>query len=200
MVRSGPSFLTPNILNTGTIFTADAQQIANLEFAMAWKRFTFAAEATTSWVSNAYTGGLPLPDGRLSSGVASRGTYRAQGAYVEALCFLTPDHRKYRKDRPGYDRVVPESVFRFTDVDDRIRFNAGALEIGLRYDYLDLTNSGINGGVSNAATVCVNWYFNANARMQCNYSWMDRSFAPVDRSGRIDGEIQSLGFRFNVDF
>ncbi|MSU78372.1 MAG: hypothetical protein EXS16_09780 [Gemmataceae bacterium] len=31
MIRSGTSFQTPNILNTGAIFTNDAQQIANLE-------------------------------------------------------------------------------------------------------------------------------------------------------------------------
>ncbi|MCE9531265.1 MAG: OprO/OprP family phosphate-selective porin [Planctomycetes bacterium] len=200
MIRSGPGFLTPNILNSGTIFSPDAQQIANLEFAMAWKRFTFAAEATTSWVTNAYTGALPLANGRLPAGAAARGTYNASGAYVEALCFLTPDHRRYRKERPGYDRVIPEETFYFKDTDQGICFSKGAWEVGVRYDYADLTDSGINGGMGNAVTFCCNWYLNPNARVQANYSWMNRQFAPTDTAGRVDGSLQAFGLRFNVDF
>lgn len=200
MIRSAPSYLSPNILNTGAIFTTEAQQIANLEFAMACGRFTFAAEATTSWVNNAYTGGVPRADGTLPSGVVGRGTYQAGGGYVEALCFLTPDHRKYRKERPGYERVVPEETFYYMDTERGIRFDSGAWEVGVRYDYLDLTNNGINGGLGNAVTFCVNWYLNPNARVQCNYSWMNREFAPTDTAGRVDGSLQALGIRFNADF
>jgi len=200
MVRSGPSFQTPNLLNTGTLFTNDAQQIANLEFAMAAGRFTFAAEAATSWVNNAYTGGLPDANGKLPTGAAARGNYRANGAYIEALYFLTPDHRKYVKDRPGYARVVPNETFYFKKTDCGIFSTRGAWEVGVRYDYLDLNDNNVNGGRGNAITACVNWYLNPNTRVQCNYSWMDRQFAPPDLSGRIDGSVNSFGVRFNMDF
>lgn len=200
MVRSGTGFQTPNILNTGTILTQDAQQIANLEFAMAWHRFTFAAEATTSWVNNAYTGGLPDANGKLPTGVVSRGNYRANGAYVETLYFLTPDHRKYQKDRPGYARVVPTRTFYYMDTERGLLSSTGAWEIGVRYDYLDLNDNNINGGRGGAITGCVNWYLNPNTRVQANYSFMDRQFAPADATGLVEGGFQSFGLRFNMDF
>lgn len=200
MVRGGPAFLTPNVVNTGTIFTPDAQQIANLEFALACGRFTFAAEGAVSWVTNAYTGGLPRPDGTLPPGVAARGTYLAQGGYIEALYFLTPDHRKYLKDRPGYARVVPRNHFYFLKGETGHLFNKGGWEAGVRYDYLDLNDSGINGGSSQAVTFALNWYLNANARIQANYFWMDRAFAPADNLGRVNGDLTGLGVRFNVDY
>lgn len=200
MVRSGPSFQTPNILSSETIFTQDAQQIVNLEFAMACGRFTFAAEAATSWVNNAYTGGIPDAAGRLPAGAASRGNFRANGAYVEALYFLTPDHRKYMKTRPGYARVVPSSTFYYMDTEQGVLSSRGAWEVGLRFDYLDLNDNNVNGGRANAVTACVNWYLNANTRVQCNYSWMDRQFAPADAAGRMNGPFHTVGVRFNMDF
>lgn len=200
MIRSGPSFLTPSILNTGAIFTQDSEQIANLEFAMAFGRVTFAAEAAASWMNNAWTGGLPLANGVIPAGVVNRGSYVAGGGYVEALCFLTPDHRPYRKERPGYDRVVPTDTFYCMNGEKGQRFGTGAWEVGMRYDYLDLINNGINGGIGHAMTFCVNWYLNPNARVQMNYSWMNREFAPADLAGRVDGPFQAFGLRFNSDF
>jgi len=200
MIRSGPAFLTPNILNTGAIFTPGAQQIANLEFALAFGRLTFAAEAATSWINEAWTGGLPLPTGQIPTGAVNRGSYFSSGGYVEMLYFLTPDHRRYRKERPGYDRVVPTDNFYCMNGEKGKRVGFGAWEVGMRYDYIDLTNNGINGGIGNAVTFCVNWYLNPNARVQANYSWMNREFAPTDYTGRVDGPFQALGVRFNADF
>ena len=201
MVRTGTSFQTPNIVNSGTIFTRDSQEIANLEFAMAWHRLTFAAEIATSWVTNAYTGSLPNANGSLPAGTKYIGTYATQGGYVECLYFLTADHRKYQKDRPGYARVTPKRQFYFLKGEDgNVIFSRGAWEVGARYDYIDLINNGINGGASNAATLCVNWYLSSNARIQANYFWQNRAFAPSDITTRLDGEIQGFGLRFNVDF
>ncbi len=200
LVRTGSGFQVPNILNTGTIFSNDAEQIANLEFSSAWGRWTLTAEAATSWVTNAYTGGLPGADGKLPTGAKARGTYLAQAAYVEALCFLTPDHRKYKKDRPGYDRVIPNKPFFLLNGENGSIFSSGAWEVGLRYDYVDLTNAGINGGAGQAATLGLNWYLNPNTRVQWNYIWMHREFAATDNAGRQDGALQGFGMRFNVDF
>ena len=200
MVRSGTSFQTPNILNTGTLFTPDAQQIANLEFAMAWHRFTFAAEAATSWVNDAYTGGFPRADGTLPPGVKLRGSYRPTAAYVEALYFLTPDHRKYVKDRPGYARVVPTRHLLLPRRRKRPLLQPGGWEVGVRYDYLDLNDNNLNGGRGSAITGCVNWYLNSNTRVQANYSFMDRQLRRWDTSGRVDGGFHCFGLRFNMDF
>jgi phosphate-selective porin OprO/OprP len=200
MIRTGSSFQVPSILNTGNIFTPDAQQIANLEFASAWGRWTFAAEAACSWVTNSFTGALPGPDGKLPADAEAHGTYFAEAAYVELMYFLTPDHRKYRKDRPGYDRVAPRENFYFIKGENGPVWSRGGWEVGARYDYVDLTNSGINGGTGQAVTFALNWYLNSNTRVQGNYFWMYRNFNPNDTEGRVNGDLQGLGIRFNCDF
>lgn len=200
-IRIGSGFQVPSLVDTGTIFSRDAQQIANLEFAAAFGPWTMAAEGSVSTVTNAFTGGLPVGTGRPPTGVTARGTYSAAGGYIEVLRFLTPDHRKYVKDRPGYARVTPSRRFFFLEGDDRRwAFDTGAWEVGLRYDYVDLTNSGINGGTAQGVTGAVNWYLTSNARVQVNYSWTHRGFNPSDTAGRLNGELRALGVRFNCDF
>jgi phosphate-selective porin OprO/OprP len=200
MIRVGNNFQVNNILDTGTFFSRDAEQIVNLEFASACGPWTFSAEAACSWVTNAFTGGLPLATGKLPAGAVSRGTFFAPAAYTELLYFLTPDHREYRKERPGHDRVVPRENFFFVESDHGPIWNRGAWEVGVRYDYLDLTSNGINGGIGQAVTFGVNWYLNPNTRFQVNYSVMHRAFAPSDAAARVTGDLQVLGFRANMDF
>ncbi|MFO0805718.1 MAG: porin [Gemmataceae bacterium] len=200
-VRVGTSFQVMNIIDSGNIFSPDALQVWNLEFASAWKKWTFAAEGSLSSVTNAYTGGMPAANGTLPAGVTARGTYVATGGYVELLRFLTNDHRPYVKERPGYGRVVPTRRFIFREDDNGCRhFDIGAWEVGVRYDYANLTHGGINGGVFNGLTAAVNWYWSSNARMQLNATWMRRSFDPTDTTGRVNGDITALGVRFNMDF
>lgn len=201
-LRIGSAFQVPNILDSGNIFSNDAQQIMNLELASAWGRWTATAEAACSFVPNAYTGGLPNPNGTLPAGVASRGTYFSQGAYAELLYFLTPDHRPYRKERPGYDRVSPTNpFFCVRDEDGNIHSGCGAWEVGIRYDYLDLTNAGINGGTGQGVSFCINWYLSSNTRFQANYVWMHRDFQPeVFATGRTDSNFNGFGLRVNCDF
>ena len=200
-VRVGTSFQVPSIIDSGTILSRDAQQVANVEFASAWGPWTFAAEGSLSTVSNAYTGGLPRPDGKLPKGVVARGDYQSAGGYVELLRFLTPDHHGYVKERPGYARVTPTRRFVFLEGEDESwSFDTGAWEVGLRYDYVDLTHGGINGGTSQGITAAINWYLASNARIQINASWMYREFNPSDNEGRVNGEFTALGIRFNCDF
>jgi len=200
-VRVGSGFQVPNVVDSGNIFSRNGQQIANLEFASAWGPWSFATEATVSTVANAFSGGLPLPNGQLPSGVTSRGTYVATGGYVELLRFLTPDHRGYVKDRPGYARVIPSRRFFLLEGDDgHSVWDTGAWEVGVRYDYIDLTDNGFNGGSAQGVTAAVNWYFSSNMRIQANLSWMNRDFNPSDNAGRLDGDLTAFGLRFNCDF
>ncbi|AMV25333.1 Porin P precursor [Gemmata sp. SH-PL17] len=199
-IRIGSGFQVPNLFDTGNIFSRDAQQIANLEFVTALGPWTMAAEGTVSTITNAYLGGLPVGN-RLPTGVTSHGTYVATGGYVEVMRFLTPDHRGYVKDRPGYARVTPSRRFVFLEGDGgRWRLDTGAWEVGVRYDYVDLTNSGINGGIGQGVTGAVNWYLTSNARIQFNYSWIHRGFNPADAAGRQNGDLRAFGVRFNCDF
>lgn len=200
-IHGGVGFQVPNIINTGTVFSRDGQQVATLEYASAWGPLTLTAEACASWVIDAFTGGLPLPDGSLPDGARSRGTYFAHGYYVEALYFLTGEHRGYRREQPGYDRIRPaEPFFLVRGEDDGCLWGRGAWEVGVRYDFVDLTDAGINGGSAHAVTLGLNWHLNPNMKVQWNYVWMDRHFTPPDNKGRQDGSFTSLGMRFHWDF
>ncbi|MCE9563706.1 MAG: hypothetical protein K8U57_16820 [Planctomycetes bacterium] len=199
-IRIGSGFQVPNVVDSGTIFSYDGQNIANLELVGANGPWTYAAEGTVSAVTNAYTGGLPI-NGVLPAGAKARGTYFAQGGYIELLRFLTPDHRGYVKERPGYARVVPSRRFSLLKNDDgHWCFDTGAWEVGVRYDYVDLTHGGINGGTAQGITAALNWYWTANARVQSNISWMSRGFNPNDTAGRLPGSFTAFGIRFNADF
>ncbi len=198
-VRNGPGFETPNILNTGTIFSNDGQQIGTLEFASAWGPWTLTAEAEASWLTNSYTGGLPI-NGVLPKGVVPHGTYFAKGTYVEVLYFLTGDHRSYRKERPGYDRIIPNENFYLVRGPNGPIWGRGAWELGVRYDWLDLTSNGINGGSAHAVTCGLNWHLNPNMKVQWNYLWMRRDFDPSADAGRLSGPLHALGMRFHWDF
>ncbi len=200
-IRIGSGFQVPFIIDSGTIFSKDGQQIANLELAGACGPWTYAAEGSVCAITNTYTGGLPSPDGSLPSGVKAHGTYFVTGAYVELMRFLTPDHRGYVKERPGYARVVPSRRFQLIKDDNgHWCFDTGAWEVGVRYDYADLTHGGINGGTAQGVTAALNWYWTSNARVQANISWMTRTFNPNDTAGRLPGDFTTFGLRFNADF
>jgi len=199
-VRIGSGFQVPNLVDSGAVYSHDGQQIANLELAAAYGPWTCAAEGTVSAITNTFSGGLPAPDGTLPDGVKSRGTYLTTGAYVELLRFLTPDHRGYIKERPGYARVTPSKRFKLLKGCDGWIFDKGAWEVGVRYDYVDLTHGGINGGTAHGVTTALNWYLTSNARVQANLTWMSRSFNPNDSEGRLPGDVTIFGLRFNADF
>lgn len=200
LVRTGLGFDQPSLINTGAIFSSDGQQNFTLEYASAFGPLTLTAEYAGSVVRNAFTGGLPRADGSLPAGVVARGNYMAQGYYVEALYFLTGDHRGYRRDQPGYDRIHPVDPFFFANAERGQLFGRGAWEVGLRYDYLDLSNQGINGGFLYSITAGLNWYLNANSKIQWAYVWMDRNFTPPNNIERVHGDLNAFSMNFHFDF
>ena len=50
----------------------------------------------------------------------------------------------------------------------------GAWEIALRYSHLDLSDSGVTGGLLNDVTVGLNWYLFHNLRWFLNYVYSNR--------------------------
>ncbi len=200
-VRVGSAFQVVSLVDTGGVFSQDALQIANVELVSVFGPWTFAAEGTAGTITNAYTGGLPAPDGTLPEDVTPRGTYFATGAYVEFLRFLTPDTRPYVKDRPGYGRVNPARPFKLKKGEDgRWDCGPGAWEVGVRYDYVDLIHNGVNGGMAQGVTGAVNWYLTSNVRVQTNVSWIHRTFAANTDAGKLSGDVTALGIRFNADY
>ena len=115
----------------------------------------------------------------------SAGTSYFQGCYAQVSYFLTGEHREYDKVAGIFGRVRPYKNFSFSD------HTYGAWEIAGRYSYVDLKDSGINGGLLNDATIGLNWYLNPNMRIMENYIHSHRNDV---------GDADLLMTRFQVDY
>ena len=114
------------------------------------------------------------------------GTLFYSGGYVEVLYFLTGEHRAYIRESGLYDRIVRAR----TRFGSRARRASPTSRLGsmagrVRYNYLNLNDKGINGGVLNDLTLGLNWFLNPNMKFQWNYSITDRH-SPAHRGSRSD--------------
>ena len=83
-------------------------------------------------------------------------------------------------------------------------------QIGGRFDWLDLNSKGISGGRSSNFTLGVNWFLNANARIQLNYLFSEVDNAGFYAQGPLgslvgsrfsgNGLVQSVGTRLDFNF
>ena len=75
-------------------------------------------------------------------------------------------------------------------------YGFGALEVGVRYTYVDLSNKSVQAGRLDAVTLGLNWYLNANAKLQFNYDYTQRG----DTNNLAQGHIHAFGTRMVFDF
>jgi len=108
----------------------------------------------------------------------TRGDPRFHGSYLYASWFATGEHRVYKQNGAAFGKVVPKR-------------RSGAVELGIRYSDLDLDDAGVAGGSTDAWTFGVNWYMDAQTRLQVNYGTTDV---------RGVGEVDMLGVRASVFF
>jgi len=91
------------------------------------------------------------------------GRYGFRGFYLYGSWFLTGESRKYSR---------ANAVFTGVDQDRSLhplRGEWGALELGLRYSYLDLSDGEIRGGRERNLTAGLNWYLYPEMRLMANY-------------------------------
>lgn len=181
--RSGLSANWPLVGDTGNI-NADTDQMLNLELAMVSGPFNIQAEYMFNWVQEAY---------RTNPALAQTLLYN--GGYVEVMYFLTGEHRVYEKKRAAFDRVTPIENY-FSAPGEGGGFGKGAWQVGVRYNYLNLNDKGIDGGMLHDLTSGINWFLNPNMKIQANYSISHRQ-SPLP--GR-DGMIQGFGVQVAHDF
>lgn len=123
------------------------------------------------------------------------------GGYVYASYFLTGEHMPYNRTGGVLRRVKPFENFFLVDRCNGQRGSGwGAWQVGLRYDHLDLTDGGVNGGVGDMLTVGLNWYWTAYSKVQNNVI-----FGTIDQSGLAGpdhdgGDFVIMGSRFMIDF
>ena len=103
-----------------------------------------------------------------------------------------------------FERVRPnENFFFMRGADGGSVFSKGAWQTGIRYDYLDLNDKGLNGGVLNNITCGLNWFMNPNMKMQFNYIATHRHTGFAPQAGNPfpgDGWVTGFGMRMAHDF
>jgi phosphate-selective porin OprO/OprP len=190
---------TPNLVFTGTFFTPNGADVANVEGAVVVGPFSLSSEYAMVRVNDVFETDTPTFTG-------SRGNVTYQAAYVEAGLFVTPgDARRYDKTTGTWARTIPvENAFHLRQDGGRI-FGRGAVQLVARYTYLDLvdgnpvltqTTGGARAGRQHDGTFGVNWYLNSQTIIMVNYvaTYLD-SVVP-DASGNIHG----IGCRIHIDF
>ncbi len=118
---------------------------------------------------------------------------RFYGWYVDASVFLTGESRNYQAKKGKFGRVKVNNP-----VNDG---GLGAWQIGVRYDYIDLTDDDVASltgtGEMTGIIGGLNWHLNNYTRMMLNYGYSD-----IDENGSNlgDGEVQTVTFRGQIDW
>lgn len=193
-IRSGISAQWPIPADSSNLFARDGQMI-DPELAIVRGPWTVQAEYLASWTNDATSvAGAP---GVVAGVHADQVFYH--GGYVQAFYFLTGEHDNYSLERGAFDRVKPRTNFFWLRNDDGTQATGwGAWQVGARYNYLDLNDSGINGGELHNFTAGLNWFWNPNLKMQFNYIATHRNSAVAGGAG--DAWINGAGMRLAHDF
>ena len=114
------------------------------------------------------------------------------GASAEIGLFLTEgDNRGYKLGT--FDRVKPENPVG--------EGGKGALQVNLRYDYLDLNSGAIIGGTQDSVQASLIWTLTDYTRLLFNYgllSYDDAAFSTA--AGDTSYDVHVAGIRAQVDF
>lgn len=179
-LRNGPGALNPVIADTGNL-PADSLDLVGTEAVYQYGSWIVASEYMAGFINDAVVGATPV------------GTLFVQGYYIETLVFLTGEHRDYDRHYGTWTRVIPHENAYF--VRGLGCCGHGAWQLGLRYNVLDLRDTGIDGGYVQDVTVGLNWFLNPNMKFQWNYIYTHR-----DAAGGIDDNINGIGMRLAYDF
>ena len=122
------------------------------------------------------------------------------GGYLYAAYFLTGEFNPYDRTSGELARVEPyENFFLVERCRGGRGHGWGALQVALRYDYLDLTDGGVRGGVGNMVTGGLNWHWTPYSQVQTNVIWGD--IAESGNAGPYEGgDFWIFGSRFMIDF
>lgn len=168
-------FTSERFVDTGS-FSSQSEIGAGLEAAVIHGRFHAAGEAF--WQNVDRPGALADP------------TFF--GGYAEVGVFLTPgDTRGYKGGT--FDRVKPASPVG--------EGGFGALQLNLRYDYLDLVDAGLIGGTQNGYFASLIWTPTDYTRLMLNYGRLQygQAIHPTSTGDRSYG-VDVVGMRAQIDF
>ena len=172
--RSRPSIRITDARYIGTPGLAvEKEQRFGLEAAAVNGRFHFASEA--HW----------LKPGRVSTADPT-----FFGGYVEAGMFLTGDSRPLKGGLFG--AIKPKKPVGSGGI--------GAVQVNVRYDYLDLNSRGIVGGKQNGYLASLIWTPAENFRLMGQYSKLRYTDAAIAVAGDRSYTVDVIGVRGQISF
>jgi len=116
------------------------------------------------------------------------------GGYVNVSYFLTGEDAPYDPDAGALNRPkVKRPVF---------KGGAGAWQAVVRYDFVDLTDNGVFGGVQKAFIGGINWWLTSHFKIAFAYSRSNVRQAFLIAANGPDGAnaINAVGFRTQIDW
>jgi phosphate-selective porin OprO and OprP len=115
------------------------------------------------------------------------------GGYAEVGYLLTGETRGYRGAR--WDRTKVREGHAIEEG------GLGAVELNLRYDYLDLVSSGVTGGTQNGIMAGLTWIPTDHVRFLINYARLSYEDAAIPAAGGDrDYGVDVVGARAQIDF
>jgi phosphate-selective porin OprO/OprP len=113
------------------------------------------------------------------------------GAYLEAMYWLTGEHRNYNRKQGIFSGVAPHRPFFASDAVGG-RGGYGAFEATARVSWIDLDHRSIAGGKLTDLTLGLNWYYAIRSRVMFNYI-----HAFLDRDGlHSNADIFAVRFQY----
>jgi len=162
------SHLAPDLVDTGSL---DAQ-------------FAYIGGAEVIYQQGPFT----LQSEIIGSTVDGDANHLFWGGYVSAGWLLTGERRPYERAAGVTGSVQPAAPLTFK------RHGWGALELALRYSYLDLQDGSVDGGCMNILMPGMNWYWTEHIRWQFNYGFAHA----VD--GPSPGDLDIFQMRLQLGF
>lgn len=123
------------------------------------------------------------------------------GGYVYVSYFLTGEHMPWDRESGTLGRIKPFQNFWMVDRCNGGRSAGwGAWQLAARWSHADFNDEDIFGGVGDSFTFGLNWYWNANARMQFNYIAGEVNDRDTEEDGIVSGNYDIFGARWMIDF
>ncbi len=183
--QPGPNTpLIPTLIDTG-FFNTTGVQLINLEYFMNLGSLTIQAEYMGAWNNNTTTADL-----------GNVGTTYFQGAYVQALYWLTGEYTRWDKKAAAPDRFIVNSPFSF--IPGKGCCGWGQWQLCARASWINENSKGFNNGILDDLTLGINWNLNNHTRLQFNYDYEHRT--GLGLGGGSNGNVNMVGMRAQVDF
>jgi phosphate-selective porin OprO/OprP len=163
------SFVAAGLAGTGTIDGVDGIDRVGLDVVWVHGPVSVQAEWTHDFLDR----------------TAGRGDLDFWGFYVQASWFATGEYRRYERRSAWFSPVIPLENFA------PWKGQWGAVQLGVRFSYLDLDDKDVRGGIQKDVGVALNWFLFPQVRLSGNWIY-----------GHLknQGDVHVLQGRFQVEY